>query len=174
MSRTYAAVPQSSNHIKAPDFGPQGLGGYLFFVMAVLLAISTFQIYNMLYHYGTMLYWFQLSSSNAYRAGFMIRVISDLSLLMVASATVFFFFKKSPRFPDTFNLWISTLFLTCLFMDICFMYDDAIIPNIGYPMFLCSQLSLIMMAATVPYLISSRRVRNTFFNIQRYSTYTLK
>jgi len=143
--------------------GPEGLGGWLILMVTLLFSVSMVQLYMIMNYYPTLVAWLWITNASAFQAGFMIRLISDLTLLALAALTVYFFIIRSSRLPDLFILWATTLFLTCATMDTCFMYDHTIMPQFFYPNFFFTQLSGILASIIVPYFIASQRVQNTFF-----------
>lgn len=149
--------------------GPTGLGGWLSVMFAILISVSLFQIYMIIEYYPTFFAWLQITDAAPFKAGFMIRIIADFSLLLLAVVTIYFFINRSPRLPDLFNLWALTWVLTSATMDVCFMYDQIIIPHLNYPSFFTTQLSAIFAVLIIPYFISSVRVRNTFYGISKHT-----
>ncbi|MDR1828950.1 MAG: DUF2569 domain-containing protein [Methylobacteriaceae bacterium] len=143
--------------------GPKGLGGWLLAVIASILIVSAIQMVVIWQYYTTLFAWFVYYGTDAFRAGFAIRVIADISLLIVACFTIMLYFKRSAHFPDMCNLWVCLLVVSSLFMDVCFMLDERIIPTLPYQTFIATKASAVLLAIIVPYLFTSERVRNTFY-----------
>lgn len=164
-----APVQRSDYKLKRKMEGPKGIGGWLFVMISLLVGVSIIQLNLMMNEYSTFIQWFWVIDSNAFRSGLMIRLVADFFLLLFAGITVFLYTRRSFRFPDAYNLWSVTLFLTSCAMDVCFFYDNAVMPALSYPPFFATCCSFILLAITLPYFITSRRVRNTFTVLGNYA-----
>jgi hypothetical protein len=150
--------------------GPRGLGGWLALVSLILLLSSLFslafliQLYVPLFTNGS---WAVLTTpgSEAYHPAFAPLLISELvvncAFIVAQVWLLVLFYKCSRRFPKLY-IWVALLHLLFVLVDAWVassVLSEAVLDGGTTAMIVRSAVSVVIW---VPYMLVSRRVKNTF------------
>lgn len=155
----------------SPEDGPSGLSGWLILVAIGLigtpirLAFFTLKTYPPIFRDGT---WATLTTPGPapyhpmWGPLLIVEIVINLTFIIMSLYLLYLFFRKSWRFPR--------LYITFLVANLCFLLADALAiklvlpeqpimdPDTAREFF----RSVVAVSIWVPYLLVSKRVKNTF------------
>ena len=142
------------------DEGPTGLGGWLIFIILGVAAGSLVYAYMLAFRHPVVFAESWPSGSTPFKISFVLRVASDFALATLGVSVLDAYFSRSRYFQKYFIGWILLAVVsTCLWES--FLVFDPSQPQDFKP-YQISRAIFGLACIWMPYLLTARRVRNTF------------
>ncbi len=155
------ASPSSSDPASVSnDNGPTGLGGWLIPIMAGLVVGSLAYAYMLAFRHPVVFSESWAASSPPFKISFVIRVLSDFALATLGVSVLDAYFRRSRYFQKYFIAWILLAVVSTCLWESFLLFDPAQAQD--YKPFQVSRAIFGLACVWLPYLLTARRVRNTF------------